>query len=86
MISGYDVAVKDFVSYFAKKEGMVSEKINLITGWVNPGDVTELKSLLAGMQVDATVLFEIETFDSPLMPDGNHVPHGDRWRNTTCRS
>jgi nitrogenase molybdenum-iron protein beta chain len=77
MISGYDIAVKDFVSYFAKREGAVSEKINLITGWVNPGDVTELKSLLAEMGVEATVLFEIETFDSPLMPEGNHVSHGE---------
>jgi nitrogenase molybdenum-iron protein beta chain len=77
MISGYDVAVKDFVGYFARKEGKVNGKINLITGWVNPGDVAELKSLLSEMQVDATVLFEIETFDSPLMPDGNHVSHGE---------
>lgn len=77
MISGYDVAVKDFVSYFARREGEVSDKINLITGWVNPGDVTELKSLLSEMGVTATVLFEIEDFDSPLMPDGNHVSHGE---------
>ncbi|ADY57118.1 Fe-only nitrogenase FeFe protein subunit AnfK [Syntrophobotulus glycolicus DSM 8271] len=75
MISGYDVAVKDFVSYFAQK-GEPNGKLNLITGWANPGDVTELKQLLAEMQVDATVLFEIETFDSPLMPDGNWVSHG----------
>jgi nitrogenase molybdenum-iron protein beta chain len=77
MVSGYDIAVKDFVSYFAQSEGKVNGKINLITGWVNPGDVTELKSLLAEMHVEATVLFEIETFDSPLMPDGNHVSHGE---------
>lgn len=77
MISGYDVAVKDFVSYFAKKEPVSNGKINLLTGWVNPADVTELKALLAEMEVDATVLFEIEEFDSPLMPDGNHVSHGE---------
>lgn len=77
MISGYDLAVKDFVSYFAKKEPHTNGKINLITGWVDPGDVTELKALLAEMKVDATVLFEIEAFDSPLMPDGNHVSHGE---------
>ncbi|OPX45917.1 nitrogenase iron-iron protein beta chain [Ruminiclostridium hungatei] len=75
MISGYDVAVRDFVSYFAKK-GEPNGKINLITGWANPGDVTALKHLLKEMDIDATVLFEIETFDSPLMPDGNHVSHG----------
>jgi nitrogenase molybdenum-iron protein beta chain len=76
MISGYDSAVKDFVSYFAKK-GEPNGKLNLITGWANPGDVTALKHLLAEMRVDATVLFEIESFDSPLMPDGNWTSHGN---------
>ncbi|MCC5467210.1 Fe-only nitrogenase subunit beta [Pelosinus baikalensis] len=80
MVSGYDVAVKDIVSHFAKKD-KPNGKINLITGWVNPGDVTALKHLLAEMQVDATVLFEIESFDSPLMPDGNSVSYG----NTTIK-
>lgn len=75
-VTGYDIAVRDFVSYFAQK-GEPNGKINLITGWVNPGDVTALKHLLAEMQIPATVLFEIESFDSPLMPDGNHVSHGD---------
>jgi len=76
MITGYNLALKDFVSYFAKKSEP-NGKINLITGWVNPGDVTALKHLLSEMRVDATVLFEIENFDSPLMPEGNSVSHGD---------
>ena len=76
MVSGYDVAVDEFVRYFAKKTEP-NGKINLITGWVNPGDVKALKHLLNEMQADATVLFEIEEFDSPLMPDGNHVSHGN---------
>jgi nitrogenase molybdenum-iron protein beta chain len=75
MVSGYDVAVQDFISYFAKK-GQPNGKLNLITGWVNPGDVRALKHLLAEMGVNANVIFEIESFDSPLMPDGNHVSHG----------
>jgi nitrogenase molybdenum-iron protein beta chain len=75
MIEGYDVAVRDFVKAFAKKEEP-NGKINLITGWVNPGDVTALKHLLSEMDVDATVLFEIESFDSPLMPDGESVSYG----------
>jgi len=76
MVSGYDVAVRDFVKYFAKKD-KPNGKINLLTGWVNPGDVTALKHLLSEMQIDETVLFEIESFDSPVMPDGNHVSHGN---------
>jgi len=76
MIGGYDIAVHDFVKYFSKK-GTPNFKINLITGWVNPGDVKALKHLLAEMDIDATVLFEIETFDSPLMPDGSAISHGN---------
>lgn len=76
MISGYDVAVRDFVKKFAQK-GEPNGKINLITGWVNPGDVKELKHLLAEMEVDATVLFEIENFDSPMMPNGDEVSQGN---------
>ncbi|PKU24705.1 Fe-only nitrogenase subunit beta [Telmatospirillum siberiense] len=76
MVTGYDVAVRDFVKKFAKK-GEPNDKINLITGWVNPGDVKELKHLLAEMDIDATVLFEIESFDSPMMPDGSAVSHGN---------
>ncbi|WP_410013003.1 Fe-only nitrogenase subunit beta [Sodalis sp. C49] len=76
MISGYDVTVRDFIKYFAKKSEP-NGKINLFTGWVNPGDVTALKHLLAEMRIDATVLFEIENFDSPVMPSGNTVSHGN---------
>ena len=78
MVSGYDVAVESMLKAFAKKSGTPNGKINLITGWVNPGDVTALKHLLKMMEIDATVLFEIESFDSPLMPSGQcEVSHGD---------
>ena len=76
MISGYDLAVTEIVKYFAKKSEP-NGKINLITGWVNPADVTVLKHLLSEMGVEANVLFETETFDAPLMPSGNHVAHGE---------
>lgn len=75
MVSGYDIALRDFVIHFAEKTNP-SGKLNLITGWVNPGDVTALKHLLTEMNVDATVLFEIESFDSPLMPDKSGKSYG----------
>jgi len=75
MITGYDVAVHDIVKEFAKKD-KPNGKLNLITGWVNPGDVTALKHLLSEMDIEATVLFEIESFDSPLMPDKSGFAHG----------
>lgn len=76
MVSGYDIAVRDVVAHFATK-GEPNGKLNVITGWVNPADVTELKSLLSHMGVPATILFEIEPFDSPLMPDKSEVSHGE---------
>jgi len=76
MVSGYDVAVREFIKYFAKKD-KPNGKLNLFTGWVNPGDVTALKHLLSEMQIDATVLFEIESFDSPVMPSGHSFSHGN---------
>ena len=45
MISGYDVAVRDIITHFAEK-GEPNGKLNLVTGWVNPGDVKALKHLL----------------------------------------
>lgn len=74
-VTGYDVAVDVFVKYFAEKT-QPNGKLNLITGWVNPGDVTTLKHLLKEMDVDATVLFEIESFDSPILPDKTGESHG----------
>jgi nitrogenase molybdenum-iron protein beta chain len=76
MVTGYDIAMRDIVSYFAQKT-KPSGKLNLFTGWANPGDVTALKHLLGAMGIETTVLFEIEAFDSPLMPEGNHVSHGE---------
>jgi nitrogenase molybdenum-iron protein beta chain len=75
MVSGYDVALHDFIKYFSKKD-KPSFKINLLTGWVNPGDVKALKHLLSVMDIEANVLFEIESFDSPLLPDGSATSHG----------
>jgi len=74
-VTGYDVALEAFVKFLAKKD-KPNDKINLFTGWVNPGDVTALKHLLAEMKVDATVLFEIESFDSPIMPGESAASHG----------
>ena len=74
-VTGYDVALEAFLKTLARKD-QPNGKINLITGWVNPGDVTALKHLLAEMKVDVTVLFEIESFDSPIMPTESEVSHG----------
>jgi len=66
-VSGYNVAMQAFISTLAKK-GEPNGKLNVFTGWVNPGDVTELKHYLAEMEIDNTILMDIESFDSPTLP------------------
>lgn len=66
-VSGYNAAVQALVTTIATKSEP-NGKLNLFTGWVNPGDVTELKHYFKEMGVDVTVLMDIESFDSPTMP------------------
>lgn len=74
-VSGYNVAIESLVTNLAKK-GQPNNKVNIITGWINPGDVSELKHLLAEMEVDANILLDIESFDAPIMPDKSAFAHG----------
>ena len=74
-VSGYNVAVESMIKTLAKKNEP-NGKLNVFTGWVNPGDVTQMKYYLQEMGVDATVLMDIEGFDSPTMPDKDSFTHG----------
>lgn len=74
-VSGYNAAVHAFISNLAKK-GKPSGRLNIFTGWVNPGDVIEIKHYLNEMGVDATVFMDTENFDSPIMPDKSITTFG----------
>ncbi|MBC2582796.1 nitrogenase component 1 [Clostridium sp. DJ247] len=76
MVSGYDIAIETLVSTLAKK-GQPNGKLNIITGWINPGDVTEVKHLLEDMAVEGNVLIDTETFDAPIMPDKSAFAYGN---------
>ncbi|MDD1762070.1 MAG: Fe-only nitrogenase subunit beta [Methanothrix sp.] len=75
-VSGYNAAVQAFISNLAKK-GEPNGKLNIFTGWVNPGDVIEIKHYLREMGVDATVFMDTENFDSPIMPDKSITTFGN---------
>lgn len=74
-VSGYNVAIQSLVTTLAKKQEP-NGKLNVFTGWVNPGDVTELKHYISEMGIDATVLLDIESFDSPTMPSKDSFTAG----------
>ncbi|MCI1945701.1 nitrogenase component 1 [Clostridium luticellarii] len=74
-VSGYDVAIKAFVSELAEK-GEPNGKLNIITGWINPGDVSEIKYILNEMKVEGNILLDTESFDTPIMPDKSSFAYG----------
>jgi vanadium-dependent nitrogenase beta chain len=75
-VKGYDIAVQALVEGLAKKTEP-NEKLNIFTGWLNPGDVTEIKSILGQMGVDGNILIDTESFDSPTMPDKDAFAYGN---------
>ncbi len=75
-ISGFNVALQSIFTTIATQKKEPTEKINVFPGWINPGDVHELKHYFAEMGVEASVFFDVESFDSPIMPSKNHFTHG----------
>ncbi len=72
-LTGYDNALRTLVETLAVK-GEPNNKINIITGVINPGDIRELKNMLRLMNVQSIFLSDIsETLDSPILP-GGHKP------------
>ena len=66
---GYDNAIKALVNNLAEDPTHPNEKINIIPGIVNPGDIREIKHILSLMGVEGIVLTDIsDPFDSPLRP------------------
>ncbi|MBW4616055.1 MAG: V-containing nitrogenase subunit beta [Desmonostoc vinosum HA7617-LM4] len=75
-VTGYNVGVHAIISTLAKK-GEPTGKLNVITGWVNPGDVTEVKRILKEMDVPGNILMDTESFDAPTMPDKTSFAFGN---------
>ncbi|BDZ70310.1 nitrogenase component 1 [Methanobacterium petrolearium] len=67
-LKGYDNAVKALVDHVAEPSEP-NEKINIIPGMVNPGDIREIKHMLRLMNLEGILLTDIsDPFDSPLRP------------------
>jgi len=75
-VKGYDTGMHALVSTLAQR-GQPNGKLNIITGWLNPGDVREIKHLLQAMGVEAIVLMDTEGFDAPIMPDKSRFAYGN---------
>lgn len=74
-VTGYAECMKSIVKTVARK-GEPTGRLNVFPGWVNPGDVTELKHYLKEMGIDGHVFMDIEEFDSPMLPNKAIETHG----------
>ncbi len=74
-VTGYNECIASLVKTIARK-GEPNGKLNVFTGWVNPGDVSALKGYLKEMDVQALVIPDIESLDSPILPDKSITTYG----------
>jgi nitrogenase molybdenum-iron protein beta chain len=75
-VLGYDNAIKAMVSQLGTKT-VANNKVNVIPGIVNPGDVLELKHMMELMGVEAIYLTDIsKTLNAPLRLPRPHYPPG----------
>jgi len=76
-VTGYANMVMGLVSYFAQKTGVDNYQTNLISGWVEPSDMREIKRIAKKMQAN-TVLFPDTSgiLDAPLTGNYQMYPKG----------
>jgi len=78
-ITGFSNMVKSMVDYLAVKnpEKETTDKINIIPGFVNPGDMREIKNLLKTMGIKYTMLPDTSgVLDSPITNKYEMYPKG----------
>lgn len=75
-ITGYDNMVKSMAEFFPKK-GEPNGKINIIPGFIEPGDIREIKHILRLMGIPAIIFpDQTDVFDAPLNGKDADYPRG----------
>lgn len=76
-ITGYANMVMGMVSYFAQKTSVPNYQVNLISGWVEPSDMREIKRIAKKMQAN-TIMFPDTSgiLDGPLNGTFDMYPKG----------
>ena len=75
-VQGYDNGARQYLEQLAEKSAP-NNKLNIIPGMINPGDIAEIKHLLAAMGVAYNMLFDIsETLNAPLKANDSFFPDG----------
>lgn len=75
-VTGYDNMVRSLVTTFASKT-KPNGKLNIIPGFVEPGDIREIKRILSIMGIPAIVFPDTtDVFDAPLTGEVTTYPRG----------
>lgn len=75
-VGGYSECLTSVIKTMATSKTQPSNKVNVLPGWVNPGDTVLLKHYMAEMGVESTFFMDNEDFDSPVLPDKSINTHG----------
>lgn len=76
-VTGFSNMVKAFVTYLSENTGAKNGKLNVIPGFVSPGDMKEIKKLVAAMGIDSIVLPDTSgVLDTPMTGSYDMYPAG----------
>ncbi|MEQ8196662.1 MAG: nitrogenase molybdenum-iron protein subunit beta [Clostridiaceae bacterium] len=76
-ITGFSNMVTGFIKYLSKSTGTKNGKLNVIPGFVNPGDMREMKRLMKLMGVEFTMLPDTSgVLDAPMTGTYEMYPKG----------
>lgn len=76
-VTGYSNMVKGFIDKFAFNTGEKKRQINLISGWVEPSDMREIKRIMELMKVSYVLLPDTsDVLDVPMTGKFQMYPNG----------
>ncbi|MDF2587321.1 MAG: nifK [Anaerocolumna sp.] len=76
-ITGFSNMVASFIKYLSESSGKTNGKVAIMPGFINPGDMRELKRIAATMSAKYTMLPDTSgVFDSPMTGTFNMYPSG----------
>ena len=76
-VTGYSNMVSSMVDYFSLKTSIRSNQVNIITGWVEPSDMREIKRMAREMGIKAVLFPDTsDVLDAPLTGKHEFYPSG----------
>ncbi|WP_372750863.1 nitrogenase molybdenum-iron protein subunit beta [Labilibaculum sp.] len=76
-VTGFANMLEAFVKYFAQKTDQLKNQINILSGWVEPSDMRELKRILKLMKIKNVLLPDTsDVLDTPMTGKFEMYPKG----------